>query len=674
MQKFLLALLILGVAPFLCAPETYIPTQTLMMPEASAVVRENCAGAEAPCYPGDSGVQDAVDALEASNPTGYRVINVYPVNDGTGYVGDVECCGPGADVSGTPTAYADGGGGFVEVTSAAHTLANGNEVVIVGTTNYNGTFRVSSVAANTFEIEDTWVANDCPANCGTWTADCTGNGTGWTLIRGLGNRKTITADSTIPQIIGVADAADEPTMKVANCGLRDLTLRSSTDLGEIVFDTGTGDIGSVTLDGVGITGTEDIALLNAGEVLARIRHTAGVFWADGIRMYSFCLNCNSSSADLVIDSGGHTSDGVMVIENSQFHIDDLAAGATTNTDVIRLDSVVAGSAIRTTRVGCGPDITCIQAEDENVGNTATDNIFALSDIDMAGTGLMGQFFNLADSDADDALTSMISFSGFAGIGNTQWGVENNLAANSVDAAFGLNLIGWPYGRSFQMVEYNDFLGASSLDTTNDWTVTAIKNGGGGAGTVALADDSALGLTVLTPEAAANTGSQFQRTAGAAGEFVLPAVGRLIEFEARVAVADVDEQDWVIGLAETQAVAGTSGVIDETGAWVDADAVVFNCNDADNGIIEAAYEDPTVGNLIDVGDVNTGAAFTDGTYHIYKIRIIGRDELEWYIDGIRQQTVTAANPLTNNLAIVFANVGDGAGETMTVDYYRVTQTR
>jgi hypothetical protein len=65
------------------------------------------------------------------------------------------------------TAFADAGDStHVVVTSAAHGLQNGMVVTIAGTTNYNGTFRISSVATNTFEIVDTWVADDAT---GTWT-------------------------------------------------------------------------------------------------------------------------------------------------------------------------------------------------------------------------------------------------------------------------------------------------------------------------------------------------------------------------------------------------------------------------------------------------------------------------------------------------------------------------
>jgi len=67
--------------------------------------------------------------------------------------------------TGSITAFANGGGGTVTATSGAHGLTNGQSVIISGTTNYNGTFVVSSVATNTFKFTDTWVADD---GTGTW--------------------------------------------------------------------------------------------------------------------------------------------------------------------------------------------------------------------------------------------------------------------------------------------------------------------------------------------------------------------------------------------------------------------------------------------------------------------------------------------------------------------------
>ena len=70
--------------------------------------------------------------------------------------------------TGSITAFADGGGGQVTVTSAAHGLILGDLVTITGTTSYNGSFTVAAITANTFEITDTWLADDAT---GSWTAD-----------------------------------------------------------------------------------------------------------------------------------------------------------------------------------------------------------------------------------------------------------------------------------------------------------------------------------------------------------------------------------------------------------------------------------------------------------------------------------------------------------------------
>ena len=62
------------------------------------------------------------------------------------------------------TAFANAGGGSVTVTSSTHELSDGDEVVISGTTDYNGTFTISSVTTNTFNIVDTYVSAETSGN------------------------------------------------------------------------------------------------------------------------------------------------------------------------------------------------------------------------------------------------------------------------------------------------------------------------------------------------------------------------------------------------------------------------------------------------------------------------------------------------------------------------------
>ena len=65
------------------------------------------------------------------------------------------------------TIFANNGSGGTTVTSTAHGRLSGDEVIISGTTNYNGTFTITGVTANTFDIATAFVANDAT---GTYTA------------------------------------------------------------------------------------------------------------------------------------------------------------------------------------------------------------------------------------------------------------------------------------------------------------------------------------------------------------------------------------------------------------------------------------------------------------------------------------------------------------------------
>lgn len=67
--------------------------------------------------------------------------------------------------TGSNTAYATNGAGGTTVTSAAHGLSENQNVVIEGTTNYNGTFRIFNVTAGTYDIPVAFVADDAT---GTW--------------------------------------------------------------------------------------------------------------------------------------------------------------------------------------------------------------------------------------------------------------------------------------------------------------------------------------------------------------------------------------------------------------------------------------------------------------------------------------------------------------------------
>jgi surface protein len=79
--------------------------------------------------------------------------------------------------TGSITAFADAGGGQVTVTtSAAHGLPNGHVMRISGTTNYDGYYEISNVAATTFRITATFVATETGTWQATLMANCTFSG------------------------------------------------------------------------------------------------------------------------------------------------------------------------------------------------------------------------------------------------------------------------------------------------------------------------------------------------------------------------------------------------------------------------------------------------------------------------------------------------------------------
>ena len=72
--------------------------------------------------------------------------------------------------TGAITAFADGGGGQVTVTSVGHGRADSDILTISGTTNYNATYTISGVTPDTFNITALWVADD---GTGTWHYNAT---------------------------------------------------------------------------------------------------------------------------------------------------------------------------------------------------------------------------------------------------------------------------------------------------------------------------------------------------------------------------------------------------------------------------------------------------------------------------------------------------------------------
>lgn len=95
------------------------------------------------------------------------------------------------DTNNTIASFADAWWGQITVTTDnAHWLSNLDRVPITGTTNYNGTYTITNIAANTFEITDTFVATE------TWY---------WQIIN--------EASSSSNTIASTTKASSTPTLK-----------------------------------------------------------------------------------------------------------------------------------------------------------------------------------------------------------------------------------------------------------------------------------------------------------------------------------------------------------------------------------------------------------------------------------------------------------------------------
>lgn len=101
----------------------------------------------------------------------------------------------GAGEDKTITAFADAGGGQVTVTSVNHNIPTGNSVDITGTTSYNGNFQITNVTTNTFEITDTFVADDATGTINATVVDQTDPLLVVTGARGTGNLDSTTKAS-----------------------------------------------------------------------------------------------------------------------------------------------------------------------------------------------------------------------------------------------------------------------------------------------------------------------------------------------------------------------------------------------------------------------------------------------------------------------------------------------
>lgn len=232
--------------------------------------------------------------------------------------------------------------------------------------------------------------------------------------------------------------------------------------------------------------------------------------------------------------------------------------------------------------------------------------------------------------------------------------------------------------------FNDFKTAADFgdvitgdDTTPDWTVTDI--GTVTTGTVGIATDTQNGVLQIIPDATDNEGYHVQLTGtDTAGEIWRPASGRIIACEFRFGVGDADDQDYFVGLAEVSAT-----LMSSAGALTSDNFVGFrHLQSVGNGILRCIAAGTDTTNQTDYGAANTTAlsnstapATTQANFVRAGFRIIGTNQVDFYLNGQRVQTATLGTAFDDNMTISFANVGSGAAtDAMYIDYVMVAQTR
>lgn len=204
---------------------------------------------------------------------------------------------------------------------------------------------------------------------------------------------------------------------------------------------------------------------------------------------------------------------------------------------------------------------------------------------------------------------------------------------------------------------NDFIQASDLDVTNDWTGTQVDGGGDSSEVLALAADALNGELTVTPNDADDDSTALQLN----NEFVKLSSGKKVWFEAKVKVDDADNCDLRVGLA-----------VNDTTPLDATDRVLFSLTDA-----SASLSCETVKDTSNSDSLSAIATVEDATYVKLGLYWNGANKIEVYVDRrkVGELTDTTDIPTDENLApTLFIRNGSAAARTLTVDYIFIAQER
>lgn len=202
--------------------------------------------------------------------------------------------------------------------------------------------------------------------------------------------------------------------------------------------------------------------------------------------------------------------------------------------------------------------------------------------------------------------------------------------------------GFEFGRPGSFVyHFDDFF----TFTGAEWVVTET-----GVNTQAISDGHA-GRLLLTNAAADNdlTSIQMGNTGDATtGESLLPADGRTIYLECRMVKSDATQSDWLFGLVTTD----TTPLSSTTGYF-------FQKDDGDTNV-----------DVWTNGSTTLSVATDDTSFHKYGIRINGTTDVEFWIDDVKESTVTFSGTATEVRPTFHIQNGEAVAKTMTIDYLAI----
>jgi len=245
-------------------------------------------------------------------------------------------------------------------------------------------------------------------------------------------------------------------------------------------------------------------------------------------------------------------------------------------------------------------------------------------------------------------------------------------------------------RSQRLGYFQDFieLGSGSAAAAGHFNVQVIVSG-----TADVAANVPNGIFRLAATAV-NEGVGSAQTAGSAAVAFAPAqayltasvadaldrsLNRLIAFGVRASVSDFSNCDWFLGLGgQDGTFMDATGVLLTTGG---DNHVGFHHLLADGNDVRLSSAGAGVANtqatLLSAAQVPRAVpndAAVDGVMFEYGIRIVGTQDVEFYINRTLRHRRRMANALASTLLPTFTLIANAAAITYDIDYYWVSQTR